>query len=58
VRASRAHDAPPRRRALERLAREVDDPELGVHIRELAWSPPSPEDSEMDRVADQIEERK
>jgi hypothetical protein len=56
VRASRAQDAPPRRRALERLAREVDDPELGVRIRELAWSPSSPEGSEMDRVADQIEE--
>jgi hypothetical protein len=56
VRAARVHDAPPRRRALERLAREVDDPELGVRIRELAWSPPSPEGSEMDRVANQIEE--
>jgi hypothetical protein len=56
VRAARAHGAPPRRRALERLAREVDDPELGVRIRELAWSPSSPEGSEMDRVADQVEE--
>jgi len=56
VRAARAHDAPPRRRALERLAREVDDPELGVRIRELAWSPSSPEGTEMERVADEIEE--
>jgi hypothetical protein len=53
VRLSRAHEEPRRRRALERLAREVDDPELGTQIRELAWSPPGPEDHEMDRVADQ-----
>jgi hypothetical protein len=53
VRAARAHAEPRRRRALERLAREVDDPELGTQIRELAWSPPGPEEAEMDRVADQ-----
>ena len=48
-------DTPPRRRALEQLAREVDDPELGTRIRELAWSPPTPEEDEMDRVARQAE---
>jgi hypothetical protein len=53
VRAARAYADPRRRRALERLAREVDDPELGSRIRELAWSPPSPEGADMDRVADQ-----
>jgi hypothetical protein len=53
VRAARAHGDPPRRRALERLAREVDDPELGTRIRELAWSPPGPEEDEMDHVAQQ-----
>lgn len=53
VRAARVHADPRRRRALERLAREVEDPELGTRIRELAWSPPSPEGEEMDRVADQ-----
>lgn len=57
VRLARAREAPPRRRALELLAREVADPELEARIRELAWSPPSPEGSEMDRVADQAEER-
>jgi hypothetical protein len=56
VRSARAQDAPPRRRALERLAREVDDPELGTRIRELAWSQPSPEGDEMDRVARQVED--
>jgi hypothetical protein len=57
VRAARAYADPRRRRALERLAREVDDPELGTRIRELAWSPPSPEKDEMDRVADQAGRR-
>ncbi len=55
VRSARAQDTPPRRRALERLAREVDDPELGTRIRELAWSPPTPEEDEMDRLARQAE---
>lgn len=55
VRTARSQGTPPRRRALERLACEVDDPELGSRIRELAWSPPSPEEDEMDRVARQAE---
>ncbi len=57
VRAARERDAQPRRRALELLAREVGDDELEERIRELAWSPPSPPADEMQRVADQAEER-
>ncbi len=56
VRVVRAEDDPRRRRALERLAREVHDPELETRIRRLAWSPESPDGGDMDRVAEQAEE--
>ncbi len=56
VRVVRAEDDPRRRRALERLAREVDDPALGTQIRKLAWSPESPEGEDMERVAEQAED--
>jgi hypothetical protein len=47
-------DAPARRRALERLARElerVEEPGLAARARRLAWSPQTPERPEVDRLA-------
>ena len=46
-------DVPGRRRALERLARElerVDEATLAVRARRLAWAPGQPERSEIDRL--------
>ena len=49
------HD--PRRRALERVARELGEHEVAADARRLAWSRPQPEPEEMDTLRTRIEER-
>jgi hypothetical protein len=47
-------EVPDRRRALERLSRELgraDEPQLAARARELAWSPEPPSPSEVDVLA-------
>jgi hypothetical protein len=51
---------PERRRALERLARELDrveQPTLAVRVRRLAWAPGSPNWNEVERLTAEIREQ-
>jgi Flp pilus assembly protein TadB len=55
-RAAAGGEAQPSRRALERVARELGDNELGADARRLAWSRSRPDAQSMDSLRDRVED--
>jgi hypothetical protein len=46
----------PRRRALERVARELGEDDVAADARRLAWSRPQPESEEMDTLRSRVKD--